>query len=239
MVLRETLDRLQSMADPEIVAIKASRFGIVAKQSLGIYQKDLEAVAKDIGRDNQLAHELFETGVYEAKLLCSKICDPAYISSDQMNRWVATFENWEICDSFCMGCFTKTRDGLGNAFAWTESTEEYVKRAGFVVMAAYGFADKTASNSLFETFFPIIEREAIDERTYVKKSVNWALRNIGKRNGDLRTSAKAVAYRLLASNSKSSKWIARNAINELERADVHMLNYPRGIYQRRGDAAAK
>ena len=231
MNLDETLNRLQAMADPEIVAIKQRKFGISATQSLGIYQKDLETVAKDIGTDSRLAHQLFETGVYEARLLCSKICDPACISSDQMNHWVTAFENWEICDSFCMGCFTRTRDGLSNAFAWTESTEEYVKRAGFVVMAAYGFANKTAPNSLFEQFFMPIEREAFDERTYVKKAVNWALRNIGKRNSDLRTSAKTVAYRLLASTSKSSKWIARNAINELERVDVHMLNYPRSIYQ--------
>lgn len=230
MNLQETLDRLRSISDPEVVAIKQSRFGIIANQAWGIYQKDLDSLAKEIGQDNQLAFELFETGIYEAKLLCSKICDPTTITSNQMNRWVATFENWEICDSFCMGCFTKTHEALNNAFAWTESSEEFVKRAGFVIMAAYGFADKTAINSLFEQFFPIIEREANDDRTYVKKAVNWALRNIGKRNYDLHKGAIAVSYRLLASDKKSAKWIARNALSELEKADVHMLNYPRVTY---------
>lgn len=237
--LQETLDRLMSISDPEIVVTKQRRFGIVANQAWGVYQKDLDVLAKEIGQDNQLAFELFETGIYEAKLLCSKICDPASVSSAQMNQWVATFDNWEICDSFCMGCFTKTRDALTDAFAWTERPEEYVKRAGFVIMAAYGFADKTASNSLFEQFLPIIEREARDERIYVKKAVNWALRNIGKRNCDLHKSAQAVAYLLLASDSKSAKWIARKALNELEKADVHMLNYPRITYGHRRQGKSK
>jgi 3-methyladenine DNA glycosylase AlkD len=230
MNLQEALVRLKSISDPEIVVIKQRRFGIVAKRALGIYQKDLEIVAKEIGINNQLALELFESGVYESKLLCSKICDPAFISNEQMNRWVSTFDNWEICDSFCMGVFTKTRYALPSAFAWAERPEEYVKRAGFVIMAAYGFADKTAPNDLFEQFLPAIEREAKDDRIYVKKAVNWALRNIGKRNIDLRKRAIDLAYRLLASDNKSAKWIGKNALNELESADVHILNYPRITY---------
>lgn len=228
--LQATLVRLKSISAPEIVVIKQRRFGIVATQAWGIYQKDLAIVAKAIGKNNSLALELFETGIYEAKLLCSKICDPISISSEQMNLWVSTFDNWEICDSFCMGCFTKTRDALPNAFAWTKRSEEYVKRAGFVIMAAYGFADKTAPNDVFEQFLPVIEREAEDERIYVKKAVNWALRNIGKRNFDLQKRAIALASRLSASDNKSAKWIGKNALNELESADVNILNYPRITY---------
>jgi 3-methyladenine DNA glycosylase AlkD len=219
------------LSDPEKISIKQQKFGINAQNSLGIYHKDLKDIAKEIGCDNRLALALFETGIYEARILCSKIYDPACISEEQMNQWVMTFENWEICDSFCMGFFAKSRYGIAKAFEWSENENEFIKRAGFVIMAAYGFADKESGNEVFEQFFPAIEREACDERIYVKKAVNWALRNIGKRNIDLNARAITVARRILANESKSAKWIARNAISELEKADVNVLDYPRKIYR--------
>jgi 3-methyladenine DNA glycosylase AlkD len=231
MNLQEALNRLQALADPEKVFIKESKFGIKAQNSLGIYHKDLKDIAKDIGRDNNLALSLFETGIYEARILCSKIYDPDCISREQMDQWVMTFENWEICDSFCMGLFAKSRHGLAKAFEWSKNDDEFVKRAGFVIMAAYSFADKKTGNEVFEQLFPIIEREADDERIYVKKAVNWALRNIGKRNVDLNKMALIVANRILAHHSRSAKWIAGNAIGELQRPDVHILDYPRSIYR--------
>lgn len=231
MTLQQVLKRLQELSDPEKVIIKKQKFGINARNSLGIYHKDLKNIAKEIGYDNRLALALFETGIYEAKILCSKIHNPEQISEQQMNQWVATFENWEICDSFCMGFFAKSKYGVAKAFEWSENESEFIKRAGFVIMAAYGFAEKTASNEIFESFFPVIEREACDDRVYVKKAVNWALRNVGKRNVDLNAMAIAVANRILATEGKSAKWIARNAIGELEKADVNLLDYPRGIYR--------
>lgn len=231
MNLQQVLKRLEVLADPEKIAIKERKFGIKTHNSLGIYHKDLKVIAKEIGCNNDLAVALFDTGIYEARILCSKIYDPACITEQQMTHWVQTFENWEICDSFCMGFFAKSKHGLAQAFAWSEQDSEFIKRAGFVIMAAYGFADKTADNAVFEQFFPMIVREVNDDRIYVKKAVNWALRNIGKRNVDLQEKALVVAHRILAMDSKSAKWIARNAITELEKPYVKILNYPRRIYR--------
>jgi 3-methyladenine DNA glycosylase AlkD len=231
MNLQHVIQRLQALADPEKITAKELIFGIKTQNSLGIYHKDLKELAKEIGCDNSLAVDLFETGIYEARILCSKIYDPACISEEQMNLWVLTFDNWEICDSFCMGFFAKSKYALAKAFEWSENDSEFTKRAGFVIMAAYGFADKTAGNDMFEQFFPIIAREADDDRIYVKKAVNWALRNIGKRNIDLNKKALVVANRILAMDSKSAKWIAKNAITELKKPDVNILDYPRSVYR--------
>jgi len=231
MNLQKIIKRLQTLADPQKISIKERRFGIIAQNSLGIYHKDLKNLAKEIGRDNNLALALFETGIYEARILCSKIYDPKYLSKEQMNRWVESFENWEICDSFCMGFFAKSKYALPMAIKWSGDESEFTKRAGFVIMAAYGFADKESGNAIFEQFFPLIEREADDDRLYVKKGVNWALRNVGKRNVDLQKKAIKVANRILSMDSKSAKWIATNALNELENPSVNVLNYPKSIYR--------
>ncbi len=231
MNLHEVINQLEVLANSEKVEIKEKKFGINAKNSLGIYHKDLKALAKKIGQNNKLALELYNTGIYEARILCSKIYDPERISEKQMNRWVADFENWEICDSFCMGFFAKSSHALSKASEWSEAEKEFVKRAGFVIMASYGFADKKSDNEVFEDFFQPIEREVDDDRLYVKKAVNWALRNIGKRNVDLQRRAIEVANRILVSDSKSAKWIAKNALNELKKPDVNILDYPRHIYR--------
>ncbi len=231
MNLQQVLRQLKILADPGKIEIKEAKFGIKAKKSLGIYHRDLKNLAKEIGSDNKLAIELYDTGIYEARILCSKIYDPECISKDQMDRWAADFENWEICDSFCMGFFTNSNHALSKANEWSEAEGEYVKRAGFVIMAAYGFADKKSGNEVFENFFSPIEREAGDDRLYVKKAVNWALRNIGKRNIDLQRRAIDVSNRMSATDSKSAKWIAKNALSELKKPGVNILDYPRHIYR--------
>lgn len=231
MNLHQVIKQLELLENPEKIEIKEKRFGIKAKNSLGIYHKDLKALAKEIGQDNRLALELYDTGIYEARILCSKIYDPEFISEKQMDKWVADFENWEICDSFCMGFFAKSSYALSKAYEWSEADGEYIKRAGFVIMATYGFADKKSGNEVFERLFQPIERESDDERLYVKKAVNWALRNIGKRNSDLQIRAIEVANRLLITDSKSAKWIAKNALSELKKTDVNILDYPRHIYR--------
>ncbi len=239
MNLHQVTKQLEILANPEKIEIKKKKFGINAKNSLGIYHRDLKALAKEIGQDNKLALELYDTGIYEARILCSKIYDPECISQKQMDRWVADFENWEICDSFCMGFFAKSNSALFKAGEWSEAEGEFVKRAGFVIMAAYGFADKKSDNEVFEKFFQPIEREADDDRLYVKKAVNWALRNIGKRNVDLQRRAIEVANRILNTDSKSAKWIAKNALSELKKPDVNILDYPRHIYRPMANKALK
>jgi 3-methyladenine DNA glycosylase AlkD len=228
--LRQVIERLEAYSDPEKLAHK-KKFGITANNSLGIYHQDLKILAKEIGRDDVLALELYETGIYEARILCSKIYRPESITEQQMDRWSGNFENWEICDSFCMGFFAKSKYALAKAKDWSKDDREFVKRAGFVIMAAYGFVDKESGNEVFEEFFVPIEREAEDSRLYVKKAVNWALRNIGKRNTDLQKKAMEVADRILSMDSKSAKWIARNAIAELRKPDANVLDYPRSIYR--------
>ena len=231
MHLDEVIERLRLLADPEKILLKQKKFGIHVENSLGVYHKDLKLLAKEIGSDNDLALALFETGIYEARLLCSKIYRPACLTEELMDEWVVTFESWEICDSFCMGFFAKSEHARKKAFEWSEDEREFVKRAGFVIMAAYGFADKKSGNEIFAQFFAPIEREAGDERLMVRKAVNWALRSIGKRNVDLHRQALEVASRILSMDSKSAKWIAKNAISELEKPDVNILDYPRALYR--------
>ena len=231
MTFEEIITQLHDLSDYEKVDLKARKFGIIADNSLGIYHKDLKEIAKKTGRNNELALELFDSGIYEARILCSKIFKPEDVTDNLMEKWVTTFENWEICDSFCMGLFAKSRFAVPKALEWSSRKGEFEKRAGFVTMAAYCMADKKADNKVFEGFFPIIKREANDERVYVKKAVNWALRNIGKRNIDLTKSAVAVANEVARFEGKSARWIARDALRELESKNVNILDYPREIYR--------
>jgi len=231
MTYEQIITQLHDKAEPEKVAFKAKKFGIISNNALGIYHKDLKAMAKEIGRDNDLAIRLFDSGIYEARLLCSKIFSPKDVTEALMEKWVKTFENWEICDSFCMGLFAKNDLAVSKIHEWTQREPEFEKRAGFTVMAAYCMADKHADNEVFMSFLPIIEREVNDDRIYVKKAVNWALRNIGKRNRDLNKAAISIAYDILKMESKSAKWIAKDALRELKKENVRMSDYPRAVYR--------
>lgn len=231
MTYNEIIECLTDLKDEDKVIFKEKKFGIIANNSLGIYHKEIKMIAKEIGQNNDLALELFESGIYEARLLCSKMYRPKDVTEPLMERWVKTFENWEICDSFSMGLFSKSKLALAKIIEWTKRQPEFEKRAGFATMASYCMADKHSENKLFEQFFPIIKRESNDDRVYVKKAVNWSLRNIGKRNIDLNRKAIGVANEMLAFESKSAKWIAKNALAELQKENVRMSDYPRGIYR--------
>lgn len=233
MTLEEVIKRLEGLADPEKVRLKREKFGISANNSLGVYHKDLTFICKEIGHDNALAIQLFDTGIYEARILCSKMFKPADINEELMESWVKTFENWEICDSFCMGLFAKSAFAQKKILQWTSRESEFEKRAGFAIIAAYCMADKKADNEVFKQFLPLIEREATDQRLYVKKAVNWALRNIGKRNRDLNAEAIIVSKRLVEIDSQSAKWIGSNALNELTKTSLNVLDYPRSLYRNR------
>ena len=231
MTYNEIIDCLCGLQDKDKVVFKAKKFGIISNNSLGIYHKDLKVIAKEIGTDNQLALQLFESGIYEARLLCSKLFNPKDVTEELMDKWVKTFENWEICDSFCMGLFSKSNFALAKILEWSQREPEFEKRAAFATLASYCMADKTSDNALFEQFLSIIKREAHDERLYVKKAVNWALRNIGKRNVDLNRKAIEVANDILEFESKSAQWIAKNALAELQKEGIRMSDYPRAIYR--------
>jgi 3-methyladenine DNA glycosylase AlkD len=230
--IEEVLMELHRLADPEVVTFKAKKYNVTADHSLGVYQKDLNAIAKVIGKNNDLALALYDTGIYEARILCSKLYQSKDLTEAQMECWVADFENWEICDAFCMKFFCGSPWVDEKLLAWTERAETFVKRAGFVMMATYSSTYKKAGNEAFEAFLPIIEREAHDERIYVKKAVNWALREIGKRNIDLYQSANTFAERLEKRKEKSAKWIAKDALREFRKPNLAIRGYPRGQYER-------
>ena len=232
MTYTEIIECLYDLQDAEKVIFKEKKFGIISNNSLGIYHKELKMIAKEIGQDNELALQLFDSGIYEGRLLCSKMFNPKEVTEPLMEKWVKTFENWQICDSFCMGLFAKSEFALAKILEWTKRKREFEKRAGFATLAAYCMADKTSENELFEQFFPIIKREANDERLYVKKAINWSLRNIGKRNIDLKEMAIDIANEILNFESKPAKWIAKDALKELQKEGVRMSNYPRGIYKK-------
>lgn len=227
----EVISRLQAISDPENVKQKTDRFGIVAKRALGVYQSDLKKFAKEIGINNTLALALFDSGIYEARLLCSKIYQPDSLTEQLMDDWVVTFENWEICDSFCMGFFARSKHARAKALEWSERDAEYEKRAGFSIMASYGFANKDAENAVFVEFLDVIERKADDDRHYVSKAMNWALRNIGKRNKDLHALAVGCAQRLLQGDSRGRTMVGSAAMRELSKPGLKMLDYPRSIYR--------
>ncbi len=231
MNYNEVLRLLYQLANPEKVDFKRKKYGVIAHNSLGIYHSDLKSLAKQIGHQPKLALQLIDSNIYEARLLASKILKPKEITEKQMNTWVNTFENWEVCDSYCMGLFSKTPYAVKQINSWATRKPEFEKRAAFATLSSYCMADKKASNEVFLSFLPLIKNAATDDRVYVKKAVNWALRSIGKRNKDLNKIALASAQEIQKLNTKSSIWIAKGAIKELSGENVNILDYPRSIYR--------
>jgi 3-methyladenine DNA glycosylase AlkD len=158
-----------------------ARFGIKPALAYGVPKPALRRLARDIGKDHGLAQRLWATGVHEAMVLASMIDDPLKVTVDQMDAWANDFDNWDVCDQCCLNLFWKTAFAYEKAEDWTASDREFVKRAGFVLIASLAVHDKKASDNKFDVFLSIIRREAADDRNYVRKAVNWALRQVGKR----------------------------------------------------------
>lgn len=193
-----------------------ARFGISGGHRLGVAVPDMRAVAKEIGRDHRLALALWKTGITEARQVAAMIDDPGQVTEKQMETWVADFDSWDVCDGVCSNLFENTSLVWKKIRDWAERDEEFVKRASFALIAGRAWHDKAAPDGRFLALFPVIERAATDERNFVKKAVNWALRNIGKRNPRLNRAAIRLARRLRRSDSRSARWIAADAIRELE-----------------------
>lgn len=192
-----------------------ARFGINPDRALGVRIPDLRTLAREIGTDHSLALRLWRTGVHEARILAGMIDDPARVTERQMESWARSFDSWDICDQVCMNLFDKTPLAWSKAAEWAGRDEEFVKRAGFALMACLAVHDKGAGDGAFRRFLPSIEREAGDDRNFVKKAVNWALRQIGKRNGRLRRDALRAARRLAENESRAARWVGRDALREL------------------------
>jgi len=212
----EILKLLASRPDPHAVEGMA-RFGIVAKKVYGGWSTPaLKKLAREIGRDHALAQELWAAEIYEARALATLIDEPEKVTKRQMNRWAKDFDNWAVCDGACINVFRYTRFAHQKCVEWSARPEEFVKRAAFALMAGLTVADKAASDVAFLRFLPLIESAAADERNMVKKGVNWALRQIGKRNARLNRAALVVAHKIHRLDSRAARWIASDARRELE-----------------------
>lgn len=219
MDCKEVLKKLKSLSNRKNVAGMA-RFGINPKNTLGVSVSNLRNLAKKIGKDHKLAQKLWNSKIHEARILASMVDDSKLVSQAQMEKWVKDFDSWDVCDQTCMNLFDKTPYAFKKAAEWTKSSKEFVKRAGFAMMACLAWHDKTSSNEKFVKFFPLIKKASTDERNFVKKSVNWALRQIGKRNLNLNKGAVQCAKEIQKINNKVARWIASDALKELQSAAV-------------------
>lgn len=208
------IDLLRQQASPSYLA-GMQRFGINNSRALGVKLPDLRKLAKSIKKDHLLAQQLWDTGIHEARIMASLVDDTMMVTEQQIDSWTNDFYSWDLCDQVCGNLFDRTLFAIAKAIEFSARDEEYVKRAGFVLMAEYAIHNKLAADDIFIPFFALMEREAWDNRNFVKKAVNWALRQIGKRNSTLKMEAIATANRILTQNYKSAKWIASNALTEL------------------------
>ncbi|MBN2410538.1 DNA alkylation repair protein [candidate division KSB1 bacterium] len=205
---------LKSKANAEAIQGMA-RFGITPGKVFGVSIPELRKMGKQLGKDHELAGELWDAKYRETMILAALVEEPARVTDDQMESWVNDFYDWEICDQCIMNLFEKKSNAYDKAVQWAERDEEFVKRAGYVLMARLAVSDKTAPDKKFLPFFPFIKHGATDDRNFVKKAVNWALRQIGKRNVSLNAKAIELGKEILTMDSKSARWIATDALREL------------------------
>jgi 3-methyladenine DNA glycosylase AlkD len=219
MQLEQVLKKLKSFSNPKAVAGMA-RFGINPENTYGISVPTLRKMAKEIGRNHLLAQQLWDSGIHEARILASMIDESEKVTAGQMENWVKDFDSWDVCDQCCGNLFDKTRFAYSKALQWSKRKEEFVKRAGFALMAWLAVHDKMAKDEAFLKFLPAIKSASTDERNFVTKAVNWALRQIGKRNRALNKAAIQAAKAIQQIDSRAAKWIAADALRELASAKV-------------------
>jgi 3-methyladenine DNA glycosylase AlkD len=213
--VEEVVEKLKEKARPDQLEGMA-RFGIVPENRLGLSIPDMRKLAKDTGKDHELALGLWKTGILDARIVAAMIDEPDKVTESQMDDWVKDLNSWDVCDQVCMNLFEKTPYAWKKILDWSVREEEFVKRAAFALAACIAWHDKEAEDQKFIDLFPVLKNAATDERNFVKKAVNWALRNIGKRNPDLNRAAIRAAVELRSIDSKAARWIASNAIKELE-----------------------
>jgi len=229
----EILERLRAAGVPESLAGMA-RYGIAVSNAFGVAMGEIERLARGLrkGRSPEachgLARRLWQTGNREARLLAALVDEPGLVTSRQMERWALAFDSWDLCDGVCGHLFDRTELAWRKAREWAEREQEFVRRAGFTLMARLAVRDKAAKDQAFLPFLRLVEQGAKDERNYVKKSVNWALRQIGKRNRRLHRAAVACAERVARQDSRAARWIAADALRELRSQAVQSRLLGRG-----------
>jgi 3-methyladenine DNA glycosylase AlkD len=211
---RAIIDELMKFARPDQLKGMA-RYGMSPEGRLGISIPTLRRIAKRAGKDHRLALDLWKSGIAEARIIASMVDEPERVTPAQMDRWVRDFNSWDVCDQVCGNLFDKTPYAWTKAREWAKREGEYVRRAGFALMAYLAWHDKAAPDSAFLRFFPSIRRGAADGRNFVKKAVSWALRNIGKRNSRLRAAALREASALRVLDSKAARWVGADVERDL------------------------
>jgi 3-methyladenine DNA glycosylase AlkD len=210
----QILKILRGLGSAENIAGMA-RFGIAVHSAYGVSMEPIRKLARGIGRDHALALELWGTGNREARILAALVASPKQLTKTQMNAWTRSFDSWEVCDNAAIHLFRKSPLAWERAWAWAHDRREFVRRAGFAMFATLAVHDKAAADEVFLETLPLIEEMAVDERNFVKKAVNWALRQIGKRNADLRVAAMATSGRLAESANAAARWVGKDALREL------------------------
>lgn len=219
MTVHEIIAELKKKANPRNVAGMA-RFGISSKGRLGISVPTLRALAKKIGKNHAVARELWNSGIAEARIVASMVAEPEKLSSKEMDLWIKDFDSWDVCDQVCMNLFRYSKFAWKKAVLCERRKSEFERRAAFSLMAALAVHDKKARDAEFIKLFPLIARASADERNYVKKAVNWALRQIGKRNAALYREACRCAETLSASENKSARWVGSSALSEFQNEKI-------------------
>ncbi len=210
--VQDLIIQLENLSSPEALASQ-SRFGITGHKMLGVSIYDLRKLVKGL-RSHELALGLWQTGIHEARILAAMVDDPAQVTRDQMEDWVIAFDSWDICDIVTDQLFIHTPEMLEVVPLWAVREEEFIKRAAFAMIAAIVVHRKDVSDDIIRSYLSLIETAANDDRNFVKKAVNWALRNIGKWKPSLRSEAITCANRILLQDSRSAHWIAKDAIKE-------------------------
>lgn len=218
--VREVLDQLAAKADPVHRANLGPRYGIEAPTALGVRMADLKALAKSIGKDQALAEALWDSGVYEARLLTSMVADPRAVTPALADRWRADFDNWAVCDTLCFNLLDRTPLAFDLVDRWVALNDEFGRRGGFALLATLALRKKGESQDFLDRL-ALIEAGASDDRNFVKKAVSWALRAIGgKKDPVLRQAARTLAARLAASDNKTERWVGKDAAREFARNDT-------------------
>ena len=213
--VEDVLEMLKRNADSSQLNGMA-KYGMTIERRLGVAVPYMRKMAKEIGKDHELAIDLWKTGIAEARILASMIDDPGKLTGEQMDSWVKDFNSWDICDQVCMNLFEKVPYAWSKIIDWSEREEEFVRRAAFALLACLAWHDKKATDEQLIKLLPLIIAGAIDERNFVKKAVSWALRNIGKRSPILNKAAITTAHEISKIDSKAARWVASNTIRELE-----------------------
>lgn len=214
MQLSQVMHRLKEVSRPDEIERMAA-YGLAADRNMGVRIPDLRRLAREIGMGHNLALELWAAGYRETRILAGLVADPDRVDPALMNDWAADLSDWEVCDQNCINLFRKTPWAWEKAVEWVFREEEFVRRAGYVLVAALAVHEKEAPDQQFIDLLPLVEANADDDRNFVKKAANWALRQIGKKNAELNRAAVELAARLKDHPTRSGRWIGSDAHREL------------------------